>query len=256
MNDKQVEMLATHSVRSTDEGFDGLATPMRAEAMPLIGEAVERLLPENVQGIGGLTPGADPIAVATAFHCCNTPDRSLSPSEIEAWLLANYWTMARRDDSWTSFFKYKDGDRVEVRVPQRAAPDYPMAVEALLMGIAAFYGQTSANLRADIRAPYLLNAFSVRNGPKDHGTGRWIEGPVKAGDRVVVVDDVPGASTVHAIERCREERLVVAAVVVLVDFEAGGMAAIQKIAGDVPVRAIVTRAQIVAERKPWWMADE
>jgi len=61
--------------------------------------------------------------------------------------------------------------------------------------------------------------FSVRKEPKQHGTAQWIEGSVKAGDRVGVVDDVvtTGGSTVTAVERCREYGLTVVAAVVLVD---------------------------------------
>lgn len=72
-----------------------------------------------------------------------------------------------------------------------------------------------------------VEAFLVRKEPKQHGMMRLIEGNVKRGDRVVVVDDVctTGGSTVKAIEACLSEGLEIAAVMPLVDREEGGAAA-------------------------------
>ncbi len=66
-----------------------------------------------------------------------------------------------------------------------------------------------------------VEAFVVRKKLKDHGIVARIEGNIKAGDRVVVVDDVitTGQSTIQAIEAARENGLVVDGVVVLVDRE-------------------------------------
>ena len=48
-----------------------------------------------------------------------------------------------------------------------------------------------------------LKGFIVRKETKDHGTKKYVEGPVKAGDRVIVVEDVvtTGGSSLKAIER-------------------------------------------------------
>ncbi|MFW5925204.1 MAG: orotate phosphoribosyltransferase [Myxococcota bacterium] len=86
-----------------------------------------------------------------------------------------------------------------------------------------------------------LRAFWVRKDAKDHGRGRRIEGPVSAGDRVCVVDDVvtSGGSTIKAIEACREGGLEVIQVLAVVDREAGGLDSIQRAAGaGVPVTAL------------------
>jgi orotate phosphoribosyltransferase len=89
-----------------------------------------------------------------------------------------------------------------------------------------------------------LDAFAVRKEPKKHGTRKWIEGPVVPGASVAVLDDVvtTGASTIDAIEKCRQEGLEVAAVIVLVDRqEEDGFANIRRVAGaGVPVTAIFT----------------
>ena len=56
-----------------------------------------------------------------------------------------------------------------------------------------------------------IGSFSVRKEPKQHGTQRQIEGDVRHGDRVVIVDDVitTGASTIKAIQAARDAGLVV-----------------------------------------------
>lgn len=64
-----------------------------------------------------------------------------------------------------------------------------------------------------------MNAFSVRKEPKKHGTMAWIEGDVKEGDRVVIVDDVitTGGSTIKAIEKSREAGLNIVKIIPLLD---------------------------------------
>jgi orotate phosphoribosyltransferase len=94
-----------------------------------------------------------------------------------------------------------------------------------------------------------MNVFSVRKEPKKHGTGKWIEGCVERGTRVAVVDDVvtTGGSTIEAMKRCRDEGIVVEGIVVLVDRQEGGLAAVQREAGaGVPARAVFTREELQA----------
>ena len=78
-------------------------------------------------------------------------------------------------------------------------------------------------------APTLIHGFLVRKAEKTHGTGRKIEGFLRPGARVVIVDDVctTGASTITAIEAAREAGMTVAAVLCLVDREQGGRARIE-----------------------------
>ncbi|NCC95128.1 MAG: orotate phosphoribosyltransferase, partial [Opitutae bacterium] len=98
-----------------------------------------------------------------------------------------------------------------------------------------------------------VKAFSIRKTRKDHGIVRWIEGDLKPGDRVAVIEDVvtTGGSTLQAIERAREEGLRVERVVVLVDRQEGGMEAIRREVPDTV--AITTRDELLAHlgRKPW-----
>jgi orotate phosphoribosyltransferase len=69
-----------------------------------------------------------------------------------------------------------------------------------------------------------LPAFLIRKEAKSHGLEKQIEGPVKAGARVVIMDDVctSGGSTEQAIDAARNAGLEIIAVMSLVDREQGG----------------------------------
>ena len=64
-----------------------------------------------------------------------------------------------------------------------------------------------------------IQAFVIRKEPKEHGLRLPIEGNVKAGDHVIVIDDVvtTGGSTIKAIKVSKEYGLIIDAVIVLVD---------------------------------------
>ncbi|MFA5961838.1 MAG: orotate phosphoribosyltransferase [Parcubacteria group bacterium] len=141
-------------------------TTMNSRGMILVGKLVFDAVSdiENLTGIGGLTFGADPIAVATAYT-------------------------------------YEINGRS-------------------------------------------IKALSIRKTQKDHGIVRWVEGGVELGDIVVIIDDVAttGGSTIKAIERARADGLDVAAVVILVDRQEGGIENIKKHVPD--VRVIITREEL------------
>ncbi len=69
-----------------------------------------------------------------------------------------------------------------------------------------------------------VSSFVVRKAPKSHGQTRLIEGNFKAGDRVVVIDDVitTGESTIKAIDAVVQAGGIVEFAAVLVDREQGG----------------------------------
>lgn len=69
-----------------------------------------------------------------------------------------------------------------------------------------------------------IPSFIVREVPKQHGTRKKIEGHIKEGFRVVIVDDVitTGGSVSKAIEAVEEAGCKVAKVIVLVDRHEGG----------------------------------
>ncbi|MGE4160080.1 MAG: orotate phosphoribosyltransferase [Planctomycetota bacterium] len=75
-----------------------------------------------------------------------------------------------------------------------------------------------------------LEGFWVRDRSKGHGTEKTVEGGIKPGDRVVIVDDVvtTGGSSIRAIQEVRKFGCEVVAVVVLVDRLAGAAEAFGK----------------------------
>lgn len=91
-----------------------------------------------------------------------------------------------------------------------------------------------------------IQSFVVRKMQKDHGIAVPIEGKVKAGDRVVVVDDVvtTGGSTLQAIAACKQAGLQIAGVVAIVDRqEMNGRENIEK---EVPCfQSLITRDEIM-----------
>ena len=85
-----------------------------------------------------------------------------------------------------------------------------------------------------------LKGFMVRKEPKDHGTKRYVEGPVEPGQRVVIVEDVTttGGSSLLAIDRVHEFGLVVERVVTVIDRLAGAKDAFA--ARGIPLESLVT----------------
>jgi orotate phosphoribosyltransferase len=85
-----------------------------------------------------------------------------------------------------------------------------------------------------------LKGFMVRKEPKDHGTKKYVEGPVEPGQRVVIVEDVTttGGSSLLAIDRVQEFGLVVERVVTVIDRLAGAKDAFA--ARGIPLESLVT----------------
>ena len=96
--------------------------------------------------------------------------------------------------------------------------------------------------------PALIQGFLVRKAEKAHGTGRRIEGFLKPGAQVVIVDDVctTGGSTITAIEAAREAGMHVAAVLCLVDREQGGRANIEAAIPGIPFLSVFTATNVRA----------
>ena len=75
-----------------------------------------------------------------------------------------------------------------------------------------------------------ISGFMVRKEAKGHGTNQFIEGPVKPGDKVVIVEDVvtTGGSSLAAIKLCEDFGLEVTGVIAIIDRMEGGAAAFKK----------------------------
>ncbi|MBK5280782.1 MAG: orotate phosphoribosyltransferase, partial [Nitrospiraceae bacterium] len=91
-----------------------------------------------------------------------------------------------------------------------------------------------------------LRAFTVRKQPKAHGTQKLIEGPLRPGDRVAVIEDVitTGGSALQAIQALQSFGAIVTGILALIDREEGGRAALEQ--AGFSVIALTTASQIAA----------
>lgn len=149
---------------------------------------------------------------------------------------------------------YVDARRTLMRPDGFHAAGELIAARAAELGAAAVGGPATAAIPpacAAIAVPAGagLVAFFVRGERKEHGLQRWVEGPVEAGMRCLVVEDTvtTGGSTAKAVERIREEGLEVAGVVAVVDRLAGGAARIEA-AAEAPYTALLTIDEIYPDR--------
>jgi orotate phosphoribosyltransferase len=92
---------------------------------------------------------------------------------------------------------------------------------------------------ASDRHPPRIDGFTVRKEVKGHGTGRLIEGPFRAGARVVVVEDVitTGASAHRAVEAVEAAGGLVVGILAVVDRQEGGAQYLQE--AGFSVRALI-----------------
>jgi len=99
---------------------------------------------------------------------------------------------------------------------------------------------------ASASSDHPLRAFTVRKEAKAHGTGKLLEGPVREGDCVAIIEDVitTGGSALRAIEAVRSAKASVTGVLALVDREEGGRQAIEKT--GISVVSLATATQIIA----------
>jgi orotate phosphoribosyltransferase len=90
-----------------------------------------------------------------------------------------------------------------------------------------------------------IKSFIVRKDAKDHGTKSSIEGSIRPGEKVVIIDDVitTGGSTIIAIEQAHEAGLIVDRIITLIDREEGGKENILRHVND--VRSIFTSTEIM-----------
>jgi len=103
----------------------------------------------------------------------------------------------------------------------------PRAVGGLTLGADPIAYALALTAR---RRGQLLDAFTVRKQPKDHGTGKRIEGCFVAGSAVVVVEDVltTGSSAREAITTVEREGGHVLGVLAVVDRQEGEREAIER----------------------------
>lgn len=116
-------------------------------------------------------------------------------------------------------------------------PELPQAVGGMAIGADPITAAvvTMAGVRG-----LALKGFLVRKEAKGHGTQRFVEGPVQAGDRVAIVEDVvtTGGSSLQAIDRAEAVGLKVEQVIAIIDRLEGGAAAFA--ARGVPLHSLLT----------------
>ena len=90
-----------------------------------------------------------------------------------------------------------------------------------------------------------IKSFIVRKDVKGHGTRNKIEGNVRSGESVAVIDDVitTGASTITAIEAAKEAGFIIDRVIALIDREEGGIENIRKYVDRID--PVLTRTEIM-----------
>jgi orotate phosphoribosyltransferase len=149
---------------------------------------------------------------------------------------------------------YVDARRALLRPAGFLAAGELIAAAALEAGASAVGGPATAAIPPSCAALAVpagqdLVGFFVRGERKQHGLQRWVEGPVEAGARCLVVEDTvtSGGSTVSAIERIVKQGLEVVGVIAVVDRLAGGGERIEASAGA-PYRALLTIDEIYPER--------
>lgn len=146
--------------------------------------------------------------------------------------------------------------RLTTMSPEGLSTIGPLALEAIRARWGAVDAAGGLTLGADpisyaiayasVSAHPLVRAFTVRKEAKAHGTGRQVEGPIRAGDRVVVVEDVitTGGSALRAVEAVRAAGGDVAGVLALVDREEEGREALER--AGLAVIALTRASEIVA----------
>jgi orotate phosphoribosyltransferase len=108
---------------------------------------------------------------------------------------------------------------------EQLAGNWPDAVGGMAIGADPI---TAAIITVAGRGGQKLKGFIVRKEAKQHGTGREVEGPVRPGESVVIVEDVvtTGGSSLAAIDKAEAFGLQVRGVLAIIDRLEGGREAL------------------------------
>jgi len=115
--------------------------------------------------------------------------------------------------------------------------DPPQAVGGMAIGADPI---TAAVITLAWQRAMDLRGFIVRKETKSHGTGSDVEGPVRPGDRVLIVEDTvtTGGSSIRAIEKAEACGLLVTGIIAVIDRLAGAAQAFEK--RGIPFQTLVT----------------
>lgn len=145
--------------------------------------------------------------------------RIVTLSSVGAWLVGQ------------AFVDLLDGHRVD------AVAGLAIGADPIVASIAACAGSVGLE----------LDGLIVRKDRKQHGAGRRIEGPWRAGRRVAIVDDTltTGASSLEAARAIEEAGGQVEGVYALIDREQGARGAVE--AAGYPFSALFLARDLLAE---------
>lgn len=158
-------------------------------------------------------------------------------------------------------FTLTSGAKSTYYIDVKAASTDPKTLRVIAHGmaqLAARHGPFQAVAGMELGAVPLATAVSletnlplliIRKGERKHGTGKRIEGRDPKGLRVFVVEDVTtsGGSTVDAVKALRAAGATVEHACVVVDREAGGIAALRAV--EVTLHPLATVSQLVKPKE-------
>lgn len=158
-------------------------------------------------------------------------------------------------------FTLTSGAKSTYYIDVKAASTDPTTLRVIAHGmaqLAAKHGPFDAVAGMELGAVPLATAVSlesnlplliIRKAERKHGTGKRIEGGRVRGTRVLVVEDVTtsGGSTVEAVKVLREAGATVDFACVVVDREAGAVAALKAV--DVTLHPLATVSQLVKPKE-------
>jgi orotate phosphoribosyltransferase len=101
------------------------------------------------------------------------------------------------------------------------APNMPNLVGGMAIGADPI---TAAILTLAGTRNMALRGVMVRKEPKQHGTGKLVEGPFQSGESIAIVEDVvtTGGSSLKAIDHCESAGLRIQRVLAIIDRLEGG----------------------------------
>jgi orotate phosphoribosyltransferase len=129
-------------------------------------------------------------------------------------------------------FTLASGEKSDVYIDVKRAWPNPQYLEMLGRAFAARVGATDRLAGMELGAVPLVVATALRTGhpyvvlrkaAKEHGTRQQYEGEIRAGDRVLLIEDVSttGGSAVRSIEIIRGAGGVIDRMLVVIDRESG-----------------------------------
>ncbi|WP_284012066.1 orotate phosphoribosyltransferase [Halobaculum litoreum] len=116
--------------------------------------------------------------------------------------------------------------------------------DAKLAGVALGAVPLVAATSVETGSPYVI----VRKAAKEYGTGNRIEGELREGEEVVVLEDIAttGQSALDAVEALRDAGATVNRVLVVVDREEGARELLAE--HDVELESLLTASRLLADR--------